>query len=118
MYPEIEQLKQTQATQPNKKQCSDAIQNSENLIKSKIPHELVEDKAAQPSNQSSPTSNREILVRDLSSSGWQFTIKGIGGKSYFYARRGRNENKSLGVFDDEANYLVRKLNLKVTGLTD
>jgi hypothetical protein len=116
------EIGQNQTTQPIEGQKESQAKNVPNQFtpptrdNTETASDATKKQATKTCNQINSTSNKENNIQALCQSGWQFTIKTIRGKRYFYARRGRNENKCLGLMDEETSNTIEKLKLGVSGL--
>ena len=59
---------------------------------------------------------RKCLVLELALQGWSFRLKEVNGKRYLCARKGHNDERSLGVFRAEIKQLIEENKIIVKGL--
>jgi hypothetical protein len=105
--------------QPLVKKTNEMSQSEANIdSRAEAAQHLIEGRIDEAEQENHVTVERRDLILGLANSGWWFTLKQSGGKSYLYARKGRSENKSLGCFDEEAKQIIEKLQLKVRGFND
>jgi hypothetical protein len=58
---------------------------------------------------------RKCLVLELALQGWSFRLKEVNGKGYLCARKGHNDERSLGVFRAEIKQLIEENRITVKG---
>lgn len=108
-------LTEMQTTQAKQQPEPPVIINNEASVSQQIKDETAE---GEEEPERIATNYREGLMQELADAGWRFTLKMCREKTFIYARKGRNENKSLGEFDEEAKTIITKLSLKVNGFNE
>ena len=68
-------------------------------------------------SQSVESASKEGSMLNFVREGWRFRIKTVGGKRYLCVRNSLEE-RSLGIFDEEAKSIIEKHIIKVNGLNE